>query len=177
MALSYNRPSAPQGVDVGFRVTSKSAAKALLESLGEHFRGLDGKSDLDDFVHLHGTPVQALLYSVLFLPELVILDDSVLLAWNVAGEEAESRFRAALRDPSRTRVEVEASFNLIEVGYLFSPPSRVTTDDEDFLLANLLCLSWKGWLKTCFPERSYAVDVLSCEMTGSTAGVQFYQVR
>jgi hypothetical protein len=148
----------------------------LLETLGDHFGGLEGKVDLDDYVHLHGTPIQALLYSGLFLPKLVMIDDCVLLSWNVADEEAESRFRAALRDPSKTRAEVEACFNLIEVGYLFRPSSRVTTDDEDILLANLLCLSWRGWLKTCFPERNFAVDVLTCEMTGSTAGVQFYQV-
>ena len=66
-----------------------------------------------DIIHQFGDPVSALLYSTLFHPELIEVDDSVLLLNNI--HQAADRFRAARRSGQLSLAALEASFNTIEV--------------------------------------------------------------
>ena len=134
-------------------------------------------TSLGDWLHSIGKASEALLYSILFMPELLVIGNSVLLSWTVPNEDAKKRFLDALSEGIKSREELEASFNFIEVGYLFDAPGRDTTDEEDKLLANLVCDAWDGWLKTSYPDRTFKVEVLSEEEIGSTVGVHFFEIR
>lgn len=130
-----------------------------------------------DFVHSFGRASQALLYALLYMPELVEVSGSILLAWNVPDEDAKQRFDSGLKKMTMTREELEASFNFVEIGYLFDVPGRDTTDQEDILLAELLVSAWKGHLGFHYPGREFIVEVLSAEQTGSTVGIHFFERR
>lgn len=146
--------------------------------LQNHFGG-DGFNS-SDFVHAFGQASQAFLYSCLFVPEFVEVHGSVLLESKVSTEHARLRFIELVESNEMKPEEfqgLEASFNMVEVGYLFDAPGRDTTDDEDYVLAELIAESWKNSLKARFPCRRFTVEVLSSETTGSTVGVHFYEDR
>jgi hypothetical protein len=52
--------------------------------------------DLFDFIHAHGSPVDALLYSALFWPEFVEVDGAVLASDVIEGEADLARVRASV---------------------------------------------------------------------------------
>lgn len=133
--------------------------------------------NLLDLLHSMGNGRDALLYSILFMPELVVIGDSVLLSWNLPNKEAIDRFLNMVGESGRTLEQLESSFNFIEVGYLFDSPGRNLSDDEDELLAQRIVQAWSGWLMASFPDRKFSVEVLSPEETGSTVGVHFFEVR
>jgi hypothetical protein len=130
-----------------------------------------------DWLHAHGNAGDAILYSILFMPEVSTVDDSILLAWAVSDREAELRFSDTLTAASISREVLEASFNFVEIGYLFDASGRDSTNDEDELLACLVRNAWDGWLKLLHPEREFKVEVLPVEVTGSTVGVHFFEIR
>lgn len=133
-----------------------------------------------DFIHAFGQASRAILYSCLFIPEFVEVQGSVLLESKISTEDALSRFINLVKDNTMTPEvlqTLEASFNTVEVGYLFNAPGRDTTDVEDGILAELIAESWRYSLKARFPEKKFRVEVLSAEVTGSTVGVHFYEER
>lgn len=133
-----------------------------------------------DFIHAFGQASRAILYSCLFIPEFVEVQGSVLLESKISTEDALLRFINLVKDKTMTPEvlqTLEASFNTVEVGYLFDAPGRDTTDVEDDLLAELIAESWRYSLKARFPEKKFKVEVLSAEVTGSTVGVHFYEER
>lgn len=132
---------------------------------------------LNDVVYEHGVASQAILYGALYAPELSEVCNSILLTWNVPDQEARDRFLDELKADKFSREELEASFNLVEVGYLFAPRGRDTSDEEDELLAEQLRASWAGYLKHQYPGREFVIEVLSPQDTGSTVGVCFYEKR
>jgi hypothetical protein len=134
-------------------------------------------TSLGDWLHAVGKASEALLYSILFMPELIEVGGSILLAWGVPDEASKKRFLDALGEGSKSREELEASFNFIEVGYLFDAPGRDTSDEEDVLLAELIRDAWNGWLNTSYPDRRFMVEVLPEDVTGSTVGVHFFEIR
>lgn len=151
----------------------------LINVLEQKFEGEAGEkpTSLLDWLYSAGKASEALLYSILFMPELLVIENSVLLAWGISQENEKARFLELLASGSKELPMLEASFNFIEVGYLFDGAGRDTSDEEDKLLANLICHAWKGWLKASLPEREFCVEVLSEVDTGSTAGVHFFEVR
>lgn len=151
----------------------------LINVIGQRFRSsvAEKPTSLGDWLHAVGRGGEALLYSILFMPELVLVSGSVLLAWGLPDEASRTRFLEALAEGNKSREELEASFNFVEIGYLFDAPGRDTSDKEDELLAELIRKAWEGWLKVSYPDRRFKVEVLSEEVTGSTVGVHFFEVR
>lgn len=137
----------------------------------------DDTDNLSELLSAAGQASEALLYSILFMPELNVIQDSVVLALSFQYDSAKSDFIEELRSGKKSRHEVEASFNWVEIGYLFDAPGRDTTDDEDELLAVMVRDAWDGWLRVSFPERRFTVEVLPPEVTGSTVGVCFFENR
>ena len=146
----------------------------LLEALRRRFRAIEGTVQHvpDDFLHEFGDVVSALMYSRVFMPDFVEVDGSILLGLYFPDRAQE--FRAA-KAKGRSLAAVEASFNSIEVPYLFS--NRDSTDEEDTLLANKIEEAWRARLKCLYPKREFVVATLSPEKTGSVVGVQFYEIR
>lgn len=159
--------------------TNMSTTINLINVLAQKFERVGGEkpTTLLDWLHSVGKASEALLYSILFMPELTVVGNSVLLSWSISQESEKDRFLKLLAGGTKELHTLEASFNFIEVGYLFDGFGRDTSDEEDGLLATLICNAWKAWLKASFPERIFCVEVLSEEDTGSTVGVQFFEVR
>lgn len=142
--------------------------------------GLDSKKSSfqsEDYLHAMGAAKAAILYSALFQPEFICIEDSILLAWNVRDEVDRDRFRMCLQEKKYSLEETEASFNFVEIGYIFGPQGRDTNDIEDELLAEIINSAWEAWLAYCYPERKFNVSILTPEVTGSTVAIQFNQVR
>lgn len=131
--------------------------------------------NFEDYVHNYGNVQDALLYSTLFMPELMLFENSVVLRENIDNIESQFRFQEAKKNKSL--IEIESSFNFIEVGYVFSPDGRPKNELEETLLAYRIRDAWEGWLKIQFPNRTFVVEILTPEKTGSSLGIQFYQKR
>lgn len=132
-----------------------------------------------DLLHSHGSASQALLYSVLYVPQFLELGDSIVLRLTVPTKEEEERF-LALRGQvtsSASLEQLEASFNFLETGYIFDAQGRDSSDDEDDVLSHLLVRSWRGLLTTTYPNRRFVVEVVAPEQTGGVVGIQFYELR
>jgi hypothetical protein len=136
--------------------------------------------DPRDLVHQFGDMVSALLYSTVFFPEFVEVDDSILLKDNIPDVEAEFR-RGALESQSPLAVR-EAAFNSIEVVYLFMNRD-VSLDESEYSeiveikLAQIIADAWADRLKRLYPARVFRVSVITPEESGSVYSVEFYEVR
>ena len=95
----------------------------LTELMRHHFGALDTGYDVTnwdtyDFYYAFTNATHALLLFRLFCPELVEVDDSVLLEQSVDYANGPDNFRQA-RDKDG-RAHADHAFNLIEVDYLFA---------------------------------------------------------
>jgi len=156
-----------------------NSSTRLLLAVKDRFQhsGQDGLNAVSDFLHSEGKASEALLYSALFSPDLVLLNDSVLLAWMVPDDKSKASFKRLSEKASNSLWKLESSYNFVEVGYLFDASGRDTSDEEDELLAVRIRDAWRGWLKVTFPNRCFSVEVLSPEITGSCVGVRFFELR
>lgn len=102
------------------------------------------------------------------MPELVEIQGNVLLSWH-----ADTAAEAIAT--SHDKKDTVASFNWIEVGYIFE--NRTSIDDHgDSILAEAIRESWEAHLLRLYPERRFDVRVLTPEETGSTVGVGFREI-
>ena len=126
-----------------------------------------------DFIYAAGSPVDALLYSWLLWPDLTEIEGAVLLRDNVETEDDVARVRASVRE--RGPAEAEKAFNLREFSDLFGKGLAEIDDDAAEMLLTRLAEMWRGRLQAQFPERPFAVEVLSPDDTGGDIGIIFYQ--
>lgn len=145
--------------------------------LRKHFPTAENGFSSTDFIHCFGRASDALLYSLLYMPELIEVNGSILLAWNVPDEKEKLRFVSGLKNTNMARQELESSFNFVEIGYIFDATGRDTSDEEDQILANLLADAWRGYLGVRYPGRTFVVEVLLPDQTGSTVGLHFFEKR
>ena len=147
----------------------------IIKSLQRLFGFHSGFSNYD-YLHAFGKASNALLYSVLFLPELVEIGSSVFLKINIENERSFHDLLDKLKQ-QKTISEIEVSYNFIEIGYLFDCNGRDLLDDEDVLLANRIRDSCEGWLKIQYPQRKFIVEVVQPETAVDAIRVQFYENR
>ena len=147
-----------------------------LENLDMFFNAEEGKflEKKTNLLRKFGTLTQALLYSELFSPELVEVDGSVILVNNISS--AADTFRTRRFEQKMSLEQLEASFNFVEVGYLFAP-SAESNDIIEFELAKIMAEAWRGKLKILFADRVFCVSVLDPVHTGSVVGIGFYELR
>jgi hypothetical protein len=123
--------------------------------------------------------VSALLYSTIFFPDFIEVDGSIILRDNV--HDAENQFRSGKAEAQMTLAALEAAFNSVEVGYIFStrPISDSDTDTSPLerKLAEIIAYSWKLKLKDLYPSRVFSVSVLTAEESGSVISVEFFEIR
>jgi hypothetical protein len=150
-------------------------SETLLSALPRQFPAQEGDlpHSAEDFVYEFGDVVSALLYSTLFLPDFIEVEDSILLSFG--NKEQAQSFLDAEKKWKKNLSDLESSFNWIEVPYLFS--NRKSNGEEDNLLAEKIVESWRYKLKFLFPARTFVISVIGPEVTGSVVGVQFYELR
>jgi hypothetical protein len=141
-----------------------------------------------DIVHQFGDMVSALLYSTIFFPDFIEVDDSILLRDNFIDADGSCRrakeesFRSGKIETNRTVAEREASHNSIEVAYLFAnrEVSLNEADDSEapeMKLAVIIADAWRDKLRRHYPSRTFSVSVLSAEESGSVISVEFFEIR
>jgi hypothetical protein len=151
-----------------------ASTEAILTALRKRFRS-EGHVPHDemDMLHETGKAPEALLYSLLFVPTLFIVDDSVLLMHGV--DEAERHFLEAKRASGMPLERLEASINRVEIPFLFI--DRDLDDGEERLLAEQIAEAWRGALAVFCPERRFMVKVVPPEENGDVIAVEFFERR
>lgn len=152
------------------------------EELLLHLRAKYGEHDTHgfnffDLLHLIGSPLDALLYSKLFWPEFVEIEGMFFLKETVEDDSDRDRIFKALKQYGEDKSKVEQSFNLIEIPSIFGKHLAETTDDEDRFLAERLAEIWRQRFAVLYPTKTFLVEVLSPEQTGSEVAVLFYSRR
>ena len=148
----------------------------LLDLIKANYKSLDDSNhqDIEDYLHIIGKPIDAIIYSCIFCPELIELNDSILLQYNLRTEEVKQRF-ASFSNSNKCKPELEKSFNLIEIPYLFSDLQNFS-DDEIVALAEIIQMSWSAWLKFKYPGRIFVVKTYQAnEETGETVSITFWE--
>jgi hypothetical protein len=152
-----------------------ASTEAILTALRKRFRLGEAHVPHDemDMLHEAGKALEALLYSLLFVPTLFIVDDSVLLMHGV--DDAERHFLEAKRASGMSLERLEASFNRVEVPFLFI--DRDLDDDEERLLAERIAEAWRGTLAVFYPDRRFVVKIIPPEENGDIIAVEFFERR
>jgi hypothetical protein len=127
-----------------------------------------------DYVYAFGSPLQALMYSKLFWPEFIEIEDMVFLKDRI--EDDRSAVLKVLEQYEGNRPKTEQDFNLLEIpSNIFGKKMGETTEEEDRYLAEILVEMWQCRLRMLFPNRSFKVELLTAEETGGEIGILFYQ--
>jgi hypothetical protein len=151
------------------------ASDSLLAALRKRFRFSEGSVPhaTGDMVHEVGKAPQALLYSLLFVPDLSIVADSVLLTY--LDDAVSERFLEAKSNSKFSLERLEASFNNVEVGFLFA--DRNFDENEERLLAERIAEAWRGALAVFCPDRTIVVRVVPAEENAGDIRVEFFERR
>jgi hypothetical protein len=127
-----------------------------------------------DFIHAFGSGRGALMYSQLFWPEFAEFQGMVVLKESLETSEDKNRIDAALKR-EMDKSQVEQSFNLIEISYLFGRRSGDTDINQDRLLAEILCEMWSCRLHSLFPTRLFRVEIVPPESVDDAVAITFFQ--
>lgn len=151
------------------------------DSIIDRLRALDsdvtgGEFSLSDFAYARGNVLDALVYLSVIWPRFVDLMGMVFRDVDVETEEDRSRVRAAL-DRYGSTLEVERSFNWVDVGILFAPKNYGSSSEEDRQLAEILREVWSAKLRQDFPDRTFTTEVIPPDVTGGSYGVRFFENR
>jgi hypothetical protein len=129
-----------------------------------------------DYVYAVGSPLQALMYSKLFWPEFIEIEDMVFLKDRMENEDDRCAVLKVLEQHEGNRRKTERAFNLFEFPPdIFGKKMGETTEEEDRYLAEILVEMWQCRLRMLFPNRSFKVVLLTAEETGGEIGILFYQ--
>lgn len=130
-----------------------------------------------DFLHAHGSPLDALFYSRLFWPQFVEINGMIFMSETIEDDGDRSRLDDALKRYGGDKTKTEQSFNVIEIPSLFGKSLSETTDEEDFMLAQQWAEMWQHRLQSAYPNRKFTLQILSAEDTGGETRVIFYTAR
>jgi hypothetical protein len=129
-----------------------------------------------DYVYAFGSPLQALMYSKLFWPEFIEIEDMVFLKDRMEDEDDRRAVLKVLEQHEGNRSKTEQAFNLFEIPQdMFGKKMGETTEEEDRYLAEILVEMWQCRLQMLFPNRSFKVMLLTAEETAGEIGILFYQ--
>lgn len=152
-----------------------TATHPLLAALRKRFRFSEGQvpHDAEDMVYEQGKAPEALLYSLLFLPELSMVADSVLLT--NGSSDVEQRFLEAKKTSRRPLDRLEASFNGADIPYLFV--DNDFDEHEERLLAERIAEAWRRALAAFRPDRRFVVNIIPPEENAGDTRVEFFERR
>ena len=139
------------------------ATDAILAALRKRYRFSEGEvpHDAAEMVYEAGKDREELLYSLLFVPEFSIVDDSVLLSY--ADIDTERRFREAKKAGRMSLARLEATFNHVEVEFLFAKGTSIPTKN--------VCW-WRGSQRHGVAHWQYSVLTATGRSHSSTGGLR-----
>ena len=131
-----------------------------------------------DFLHGFGNYSGALLYSALFVPELIEVEGCVFL-WKLGPGACDwpdlvERAKAARAESPEKLKRLVDSLNWVELPFLFFDPGD--SDEEEDALAEVLAQAWRARLEDLLPDRRFVVRIMGPEETGGTLGLGFEMV-
>ena len=152
-----------------------ATSELIANTLRKRFGFTEGRvpHDPDDMVFEKGKAGEALLYSLLFVPELSIVADSVLLT--NGSTEIEGRFLEAKGRTPMPLDRLEVSFNRVEIPFLFA--AEDFADNEEQLLAERIAEAWRRALAAFCPDRRMVVDIVRAEDNAGNIAVEFFERR
>src|SRR5262245_45846946 len=104
-----------------------------------------------DYVYAFGSPLQALMYSKLFWPEFIEIEDMVFLKDRMENGDDRSAVLKVLEQHEGNRRKTERAFNLFEIPPdIFGKKMGETTEEEDRYLAEILVEMWQCRLRMLF---------------------------
>jgi hypothetical protein len=150
----------------------------LTQRVASVYKEIDDKGfDVLDVLHAHGSGIDALAYAALFWPEFMEHRGMVVRALEWGDADQLPTLDATLERHGSDRREAEKSVNWVDVGELFGPRKLESSQEDDLALARLLREMWAARLSQSFPDRRFAVEILTPEDTGGGPGVSFWQVE
>lgn len=129
-----------------------------------------------DFIHRFTSPLMALLFSELFWPNFIEIDNMIFLETTFEDKSDLQQLHMAIERYKGDRQKIEESFNTVEVPSLFGAKVQDTSDEEDIILANTLASMWRARLKEIFPKKKFVVKVLDSDQTEGEIAVLFRQL-
>lgn len=149
----------------------------LIRHLRVFYSGQDTTNfNVRDFIYAYGSPLLAIMYSRLFWPEYIEINDMVFLKERIEDEEDRQSLMKAFDSYGGDRQKTEQAFNLTEIpSDVFGKLMGETAEEEDRHFAERLAEMWRCRLQIIYPERRFTVEVLEPEETGGEIGVVFYQ--
>ena len=102
-----------------------------------------------------------------------MVDNSVLL---VNGSSDRGKRFLEAKAKGRTSLDrLEASFNIVEVPFLFI--DREFDNDEERLLAEKIAEAWRRALAVFCPDRRFVVSIIPAEENAGNIAVEFFESR
>jgi len=152
-----------------------TSTESILAALRKRLQFSEGRvpHDASDMIFEKGQAQAALLYSLLFVPELTMVDNSVLLT-NGSSDIA-TRFLDAKTKSGMPLDRLEASFNLIEIPFLFA--NGDFQDDEERLLAEKIAEALQRAVAAFCPDRHFIVNIVPAEENAGNIAVEFFESR
>jgi len=127
-----------------------------------------------DFVGSLGCISDALLYSKLFLPDLIEIEGMVLLKDFVEDAGGPESVRQLLAEGGGDPTTLEKRVNCLQINLSFPVRRPQDIAGDDHLLARELATSWTLILQKNYPDRRFMAQVLDED---GEASVYFYQIR
>lgn len=123
---------------------------------GLYLNELDtGNFDDGDWLHAVGDHAGALLYSILFTPEVLVLNDCVFFTPFLGSRERLEKQLVGARSAAE-KCRIEWSWNYVELPYLFNSVVLAEEQEEHLeLLAQKLASAWNAWLGSQFPGEEF----------------------
>jgi hypothetical protein len=132
----------------------------LLHALQRGFLGSTAGFGPLDYIHARGSPLDAWMYTRLFWPDFVEMDDMVFLKGELADAADLERVRAALRAFGGDKRKTQESLNTVEIAYLFGQRRGELTVSEYAELVQIIATMWRSRLEVSFPNRQTQVVVI-----------------
>lgn len=148
----------------------------LQSTLRRLFRPPDVSVSALDYIWAFGRMQDALLYSVLYVPSFVDVEDSIL--FDRGDETWVKDFALAKKAGTKPLWVLERDFNYVEISHLFNPPQSTGVIASDHLaLTGQVAEAWKARLTLLYPKRRFDLSVVGPEESADLYGLRFYEIR
>ena len=155
--------------------------EALFHCLQNLLQFGEGRKQYDaaDLLHKFGNERDALLYALVFVPDFVEVEGSILHANFTLNRAAFPESFINKKLENRWPLwELERSFNYVETSHMFGTRNiREIEDKSDLLFAQFVAQAWSGRLCFLYPTRRFVVSVIGPEDSGDAYAVSFYEER
>ncbi len=123
------------------------------------YKGDNRGFDALDYIFKYESPIRALLFSKLFWPDLIEIQNGVFLSSAIEDACDRKRLQRCFENPNWSMKSTERSFNLLDWEMLFGKFILDTSDDEGYELLVVLKYCWEACLNYNYPNRNFVVEI------------------